>query len=84
MEDLSTLRLVLLVVTTIAMIPMLISSRLLSNFITMPITSLTETMKDIRKNGHFKRIHLEDRSKDELYEMGETFNHMIDLIRKQL
>jgi two-component system, OmpR family, sensor histidine kinase ArlS len=80
MEDLSTLRLVLLVVTTIAMIPMLISSRLLSNFITMPITSLTETMKDIRKNGHFKRIHLEDRSKDELYEMGETFNHMIDLL----
>ena len=80
MEDLSTLRLVLLVVTTIAMIPMLISSRLLSNFITKPITSLTETMKDIRKNGHFKRIHLEDRSKDELYEMGETFNHMIDLL----
>ena len=79
-EDLSTLRLVLFVVTLIAVIPMLVSSRLLSNFITKPITTLTETMTDIRKSGHFKRIHLEDDSKDELHEMGETFNHMIDLL----
>jgi len=78
--DFSILRIVLLIVTIMAMIPVLISSRLLSNVITKPITSLIETMTDIRKSGHFKRIQLEERSKDELYEMGETFNHMMDLL----
>lgn len=79
-DDLVILRLVLLSVTIIAMIPLFVSSRLLSNVITNPITSLIETMTEIRKKGHFKRIQLESRSKDELYEMGETFNHMIDLL----
>lgn len=79
-DDLSILRLVLLTVTIIAMIPVLVSSRILSNVITKPITSLIETMIEIRKNGHFKRIQLEGKSKDELHEMGETFNHMIDLL----
>ena len=79
-EDLAILRVVLLSVTIIAMIPLLISSRMLSNVITNQITSLIDTMKEIRKKGRFKRIQLESRSKDELYEMGETFNHMIDLL----
>ncbi|WP_338471996.1 HAMP domain-containing sensor histidine kinase [Niallia sp. XMNu-256] len=79
-DDLATLRLVLFIVTIIVMIPVLISSRLLSRVITRPITSLIETMTDIRKSGHFKRIQLNDESKDELNKMGETFNHMIDLL----
>jgi len=79
-DNLSILRIVLLSVTIIAMIPLIISSRLLSNVITNPITSLIETMTEIRKKGRFKRIQLESRSKDELYEMGETFNHMMDLL----
>jgi two-component system, OmpR family, sensor histidine kinase ArlS len=79
-DDLTTLRLVLLIVTVIVMIPVIISSRLLSNVITKPITSLIETMTEIRKSGHFKRIEMKDTSKDELHEMGETFNHMIDLL----
>ncbi len=79
-NNLAILRIVLLSVTIIAMIPLVISSRLLSNVITNPITSLIETMTEIRKKGRFKRIQLESRSKDELYEMGETFNHMMDLL----
>ena len=79
-DDLATLRLVLLIVTVIVMIPVIISSTFLSNVITKPITSLIETMTEIRKNGHFKRIEMKDTSKDELHEMGETFNHMIDLL----
>ncbi len=80
MDDLSILRLVLMIVTIIVMIPVIISSWLLSNVITKPITSLIETMTDIRKNGDFKRIELNDDSKDELHEMGETFNHMMELL----
>lgn len=79
-ENLAVLRLVLISVTIFAMIPVIISSRILSNLITKPIISLIETMTDIRKSGQFKRIELEERSKDELYEMGNTFNHMIDLL----
>jgi signal transduction histidine kinase len=79
-NNLSTLRLVLIMVTLLALIPVLISSRILSNLITKPVTSMIRTMKDIRQSGAFKRLKLEGSSKDELFQMGQTFNHMIDLL----
>jgi signal transduction histidine kinase len=79
-NNLSTLRLVLIMVALIALIPVLISSRILSNLITKPVTSMTRTMTDIRQSGAFKRLKLEGNSKDELFQMGQTFNHMIDLL----
>jgi two-component system, OmpR family, sensor histidine kinase ArlS len=79
-EILSILRLVLILVTLLALIPVIISSRLLSNFITKPVTSMIKTMTEIRKSGTFKTIKLEGKSKDELFQMGQTFNHMIDLL----
>lgn len=79
-ENLKVLRLVLVLVTLIAMIPVVLSSRVLSQIITTPITSMIETMKEIRKSGRFRRIQLEEKRKDELEEMGETFNHMIDIL----
>jgi two-component system, OmpR family, sensor histidine kinase ArlS len=79
-NNFSTLRLVLIMVTLIALIPVLISSRILSNLITKPVTSMIRTMTDIRQSGAFKRLKLEGNSKDELFQMGQTFNHMIDLL----
>lgn len=79
-QMLNTLKLVLIIVTFITTIPVLISSRLLSNFITRPITSMIATMRDIKGSGQFKRIPLPKQSKDELYQMGETFNNMIELL----
>ncbi|MBM4760785.1 HAMP domain-containing sensor histidine kinase [Bacillus sp. B15-48] len=79
-EMLNTLKLVLIVVSIIATIPVVISSRFLSNFITRPITSMIETMRDIKESGQFKRIPLERKSNDELYLMGDTFNNMIELL----
>ncbi|MFC0274409.1 sensor histidine kinase [Metabacillus herbersteinensis] len=79
-DNLNILRIVLITVTVIAMIPVIISSRVLSNLITKPVRSMTDTMKDIRMNGRFKRLQLKGESKDELYQMGDTFNHMIDLL----
>jgi len=79
-EMLNTLKLVLIIVTILAMIPVFISSSLLSNFITRPITSMIATMRDIKGSGQFKRIPLPKQSKDELYQMGETFNNMIELL----
>ncbi|MDF9759738.1 signal transduction histidine kinase [Peribacillus simplex] len=80
-EMLSVLRIVLIAVTVIAMIPVLISSSILSNFIARPIQSMIDTMKEIQTSGQFKRLSLEEESKDELVEMGKTFNHMIDLLQ---
>ncbi|WP_249595646.1 sensor histidine kinase [Peribacillus frigoritolerans] len=80
-EMLAVLRIVLIAVTIIAMIPVLISSTILSNFIARPIRTMIDTMKEIQTSGQFKRLSLEEKSKDELVEMGKTFNHMIDLLQ---
>ncbi|MFJ7990578.1 ATP-binding protein [Peribacillus frigoritolerans] len=80
-EMLAVLRIVLIAVTIIAMIPVLISSTILSNFIARPIRSMIDTMKEIQTSGQFKRLSLEEKSRDELVEMGKTFNHMIDLLQ---
>lgn len=79
-NNLKILQLVLLIVTIAAMIPVIISSSVLSRLITTPITSLIETMGKIRESGKFERIKIEKASKDELTEMGDTFNHMIDIL----
>ncbi|WP_099361655.1 sensor histidine kinase [Fredinandcohnia onubensis] len=78
--NLKTLSLVLLAVTMIATIPVIVSTRVLSNVITKPITAMIQTMREIRKSGQYKRIELTDASKDELHEMGQTFNEMMDLL----
>ncbi|GHI00782.1 sensor histidine kinase [Neobacillus kokaensis] len=80
MEIIKTLRIVLTSVTILALIPAFISSSVLSNFITNPVTTMINTMREIKESGHFKRLALKAESKDELYQMGETFNHMIDLL----
>ncbi|WML57043.1 HAMP domain-containing sensor histidine kinase [Neobacillus sp. PS2-9] len=79
-ENLSILRFVLVMMTVLALIPVIISSRVLSKLIISPVSSLIETMREIRESGQFKRLTLEEKSKDELYQMGVTFNHMIDLL----
>lgn len=78
--NLKVLQLVLLVVTLIAMIPVVISSRVLSSLITTPITSIIKTMKEIRMSGRFQRIQLDTKRHDELTEMAITFNHMMDIL----
>ncbi|PAE21257.1 two-component sensor histidine kinase [Bacillus sp. 7504-2] len=79
-EILSTLRIVQIIVTLLAIIPVLLSSRFLSNLITRPITSMIQTMREIRESGQFRRIAKSKESKDELSQMAETFNEMIDLL----
>lgn len=79
-SNLKVLRNVLVIVTLVAMVPVFLSGRLLSNLITRPIVSMIRTMQEIRRSGRFKRLELQKRSRDELYEMGETFNQMIELL----
>lgn len=81
MDTLAALRLVLIGVTAVALVPVLISSRLLARLIMRPIEAMTSTMKDIRRSGRFRRMELDTRSRDELVDMGITFNEMIDLLQ---
>ncbi|WJE14953.1 HAMP domain-containing sensor histidine kinase [Halobacillus sp. ACCC02827] len=76
-SNLEVLRLVLLVVTILAILPLFLSARILSNLITKPIVSLTDTMQEIRGSGEFKQIETEKQSKDELDQMADAFNQMI-------
>lgn len=75
------LSIVLIFVTVIAMIPTFVSSRILSNLIIHPIRTMINTMKEIQKSGQFKHLNLEDTTKGELVELGETFNHMMSLLQ---
>ncbi|GAK41660.1 hypothetical protein TCA2_4151 [Paenibacillus sp. TCA20] len=77
-NNLRVLRNVLFSVSVAALIAVIISSRLLSGIIIKPISRMIDTMKNIEQGGGFKSIDLEKKSKDELFEMGNTFNRMID------
>ncbi|ANU27796.1 sensor histidine kinase [Planococcus versutus] len=81
-NNLTTLRLVLLVGTLIAMIPVVISSIVLGKIVTLPITNLTTTMTRIQRNGKFEKLLIERDSHDELAQMGSTFNEMISLLEE--
>ncbi|WP_342564337.1 HAMP domain-containing sensor histidine kinase [Paenibacillus sp. FSL R7-0345] len=80
MSTLRVLRIVLAGATAVALIPLLLSSRLLSGLIMRPIVQMTATMREIKDSGKFRRLTLQDEAKDELVEMGHTFNGMIDLL----
>lgn len=79
---LQTLKFILFVVTILATIPVFLSSHILSKVISRPILSMISTMDDIQKSGKHQQIPLKKQSKDELYQMGETFNAMIKQLEK--
>lgn len=79
-DNMNALGRVIIAVTIVALIPVIISGRLLSRLIMQPIAGMTNTMKEIRKSGRFKRLQTNGKAKDELAEMGQTFNEMIELL----
>lgn len=80
MSTLRVLRIVLAGATLVALLPLLLSSRLLSGLIMRPIVQMTVTMREIKNSGKFRRLALKETSGDELVEMGRTFNEMIALL----
>src|SRR5690606_14865165 len=72
-----TLGLVLITVSLRAMIPIFVSSVVLGKVVTKPITDLTTTMTRIQKSGQFEKLPITESSKDEIGQMGSTFNSMM-------
>lgn len=77
-ETLAVLRVILIIATIAAVIPVFLSARLLRRVILRPIAALSATMQDIQTSGRFKRIPTSSKSKDEIEQLGDTFNEMIE------
>ncbi|MGO4540585.1 HAMP domain-containing sensor histidine kinase [Paenibacillus sp. 2TAB19] len=81
-ELLRILRLVLISVSAAVLIPVLVSSVVLGKVLMRPISAMTRTMRQIARSGEFVKLKQQGRSRDELVEMGETFNEMIGLLEE--
>ncbi|TDQ37429.1 sensor histidine kinase [Aureibacillus halotolerans] len=79
---LDILRLVLWIAGFAVLVPSVIAGKLLGDLILKPIHSFTRTMENIQHEGQFQRLHLEGKSKDELYQLGITFNHMMTMLEE--
>lgn len=81
-RNLYMLRLVLTIVTVLAMLPILLSNMALARVITQPIERLIQTMRRNKQTGEFETLPIASKGRDELYEMGQTFNDMIAQIEE--
>lgn len=77
----TTLFYVLFVASLLILIPTIVAGSFLGRFLLQPIKTLTNTMKENIKHADWKKINLQNRSHDELYEMEKTFNNMIDELK---
>jgi len=75
--NLGLLRVVMIGITLLAMILIVISSVTLGRIVTQPIEKLIQAMTASRRAGTFQRITLPENGKDELAQMGQTFNELM-------
>ncbi|MDW0108513.1 sensor histidine kinase [Sporosarcina aquimarina] len=75
--NLKLLRVVMIGITLFAMIPIVISSMTLGRIVTQPIEKLIHAMTASRKSGTFQQIAVPEQGKDELAQMGQTFNELM-------
>lgn len=80
-ETMQTLFFVLMVASIFMLIPIVIAGNILGRFLLRPIHTLIQTMRANRKQLEWQKIDVQNRSKDELYQMELTFNEMIDHLK---
>ena len=80
--SLRLLKLILFAVTVVAMIPITASSIALGRIVTQPIEKLIKTMSESRKLGTYEKINVSIEGKDELAQMGRTFNDMMEQLEQ--
>lgn len=81
-ETMKTLFYVLVVASIIMLLPIVIAANVLGRFLLNPINTLIATMKENMQHDKWEKINVENRSRDEIYEMEKTFNEMIDQLRR--
>ncbi|WP_027417094.1 HAMP domain-containing sensor histidine kinase [Aneurinibacillus terranovensis] len=76
--NINTLISVLLFSSLGAVLLTIVSGMLLSRMMLRPLSNMIHTMKEIDTSLTFKKIPVEDKPKDEIYQVISTFNHMIE------
>ncbi|UKS23910.1 HAMP domain-containing histidine kinase [Paenibacillus sp. HWE-109] len=71
---------IIVIVTLAAMLISLSASFLLSKLLFLPLSRMIQTMKEIETSIAIKKLPLNQKSKDELYQLSETFNHLMERI----
>lgn len=79
-----TLRAIIIICTILAALLSLLGGRWLASTIMKPISNMIKTMEEIETSGVPKTISIENRAKDELQTMAQTFNRMINRIQENL
>lgn len=80
-ETMTTLLYVVIVASILMLIPSILGGRALSTFLLRPINKFIQTMRENTTQENWRKIDLQGRSKDELYQMEVTFNEMIDHLK---
>lgn len=78
------LRAILIFSTILAALLTLLGGKWLANMIMRPISNMIKTMEEIEKSGVPKTITIQNKTKDELQTMAQTFNRMIDRIQENM
>lgn len=76
------LRAILILCTILAALLSLLGGRWLANMIMRPISNMIKTMEDIETSGVPQKITIQNKAKDELQTMAQTFNRMIDRLQE--
>ena len=81
-STMSLLKVILIVVTFIAVIPIFLASFALGRLILRPLERLNRTMKKSIDTGKYEKIELAEEGKDELTEISRTFNNMMEKLEQ--
>ncbi|WP_442600150.1 sensor histidine kinase [Neobacillus sp. D3-1R] len=79
-----TLRAIMIMCIILAAVLSLLGGRWLASTIMRPISNMIKTMEEIETSGVPKTIPIENKAKDELQTMAQTFNRMINRILENL
>lgn len=82
-ENLVTLIMVLISASFIVVLVSIIAGKSLAKLILKPVAEMSKTMVDIEQSGQFKQMDIStSNNKDELAQMGLTFNRMMNRLEK--
>ncbi|WP_353856025.1 ATP-binding protein [Bacillus sp. Bos-x628] len=81
-ENLALLKMILIAAGILFIVLSYFAGHILTKQIVRPISKMINTMKASMREKAFKRIELTGDSKDELYQMGQTFNEMSEILEK--
>jgi two-component system sensor histidine kinase ArlS len=83
-QSLYRLILIICYVALGAILLSLSGSFLLSRLLFLPLSRMIKIMKEIETSLEFRKLPLNPKSNDELYQLSETFNHMMERIETSM